>query len=177
MMRVCTRRRRPPRDGAVTAVEHSGMKARELMSSRADVNTITLGAYDLEALRGFYARLGWIEASVSGPGWACFETGGALLTLFPVEDLERDCFPSVPAPSRSDGAFRGLTLAVSVAREEDVDVSLEFARLAGATVLMEPEVAPWGTRTAFFADPEGNVWEIACTPGSALDELGAAPED
>jgi hypothetical protein len=140
------------------------------------VSIVTLGAYDLVGLRAFYARLGWDEAPVSTPGWACFETGGALLTLFPMDDLSDDCCRTTPAMADAgcaDGAFRGFTLAVNVEYDEEVDESLEVARAAGATVLKEPEVAPWGVRSAYFADPEGNVWEIACMPGSSFDAGGA----
>jgi uncharacterized protein len=139
----------------------------------ARVSIVTLGAHDLSGLRAFYARLGWDEAPIGSPGWACFETGGALLALFPIQDLSHDCCRVLPPSARADavdGAFKGFTLAVNVETDEDVDESLEVAREAGATVLREAEVAPWGVRSAYFADPEGNVWEIACLPGSSFDE-------
>ncbi len=143
-------------------------------------NIITLGAHDLDALRAFYTRLGWEEAAVAASGWASFEVGGALLTLFPLEDTS-DVWcraTSVAAAAGSaDGGFAGLTIALSVDYDEDVDMHLEMARAAGATVLKEPDVAAWGARSAYFADPEGNVWEIACRPESPLDDLMTdAPE-
>jgi catechol 2,3-dioxygenase-like lactoylglutathione lyase family enzyme len=139
---------------------------------------ITLGAHDLDGLRAFYARLGWEEAPVGASGWASFEIGGALLTLFPLGDHADDCSRTTPvtaAAGSADGAFRGLTIALSVEYDEDVDMSLELARAAGATVLKEPDVAPWGARSAYFADPEGNVWEIACMAGASFGDGGALP--
>jgi len=143
-------------------------------------NIITLGAHDLDALRAFYTRLGWEEAPVGAPGWASFEIGGALLTLFPFEDASGAWCRATPvaaAADSADGGFAGLTIALSVDYDEDVDMHLEMARAAGATVLKEPDVAAWGARSAYFADPEGNVWEIACRPDPSFDDLmSEAPE-
>ncbi len=149
--------------------------------SRAPVpSIITLGAHDLDALRAFYTRLGWEEAPFAPPGWVSFEIGGALLTLFPFADHSGACARATPATAvagSADGAFTGLTIALSVDYDEDVDMHLEVARAAGATVLKEPDVAPWGARSAYFADPEGNVWEIACRLESDLgdDAMAEAP--
>jgi hypothetical protein len=43
---------------------------------------------------------------------------------------------------------------------------------AGATVLKEPTDADWGGRSAYVADPEGNLWEIAWVPGATFDAIG-----
>jgi uncharacterized glyoxalase superfamily protein PhnB len=53
-----------------------------------------------------------------------------------------------------------------------VDAAIALARRAGARVTREPEDAFWGGRTAYFADPEGNLWEVAWNPGFPLDERG-----
>jgi len=135
-------------------------------------NIITLGAHDLDVLRAFYTRLGWEEAPLAPPGWASFEIGETLLTLFPFADHSGACARATPATAAAgsaDGAFTGLTIALSVDFDEEVDLHLEVARAAGATVLKEPDLAPWGARSAYFADPEGNIWEIACRPESGFD--------
>ncbi|WP_235973585.1 VOC family protein [Peribacillus faecalis] len=31
----------------------------------------------------------------------------------------------------------------------------------------------WGGRTAYFSDPENNLWEVAWNPDSVFDERGA----
>lgn len=43
---------------------------------------------------------------------------------------------------------------------EDVDAAYEALRARGATLVKPPANQPWGLRTAYFADPEGNLWEI-----------------
>ena len=50
---------------------------------------------------------------------------------------------------------------------------VKAAREAGATVLAEPVDRDWGGCSAYFADPEGNTWEIAWLPGATFDERGA----
>ncbi|HEU5198623.1 MAG TPA: VOC family protein [Ktedonobacterales bacterium] len=51
---------------------------------------------------------------------------------------------------------RGL-LAAEV---EHVDAAYETLKARGVAFLTPPTDQPWGLRTAHFADPEGNLWEI-----------------
>ncbi len=57
---------------------------------------------------------------------------------------------------KSGTGSRGL-LAASVA---DVDVAYEELKAKGVTFVRPPTDQRWGLRTAHFADPEGNLWEI-----------------
>lgn len=43
---------------------------------------------------------------------------------------------------------------------DDVDTAYEQLKAKGVTFLRPPTDQPWGLRTAYFADPEGNLWEI-----------------
>ena len=56
----------------------------------------------------------------------------------------------------TEGGPRGL-LAAGV---EDVDAAYESLKAKGVTFLRPPTDQSWGLRTAHFADPEGNLWEI-----------------
>lgn len=51
-------------------------------------------------------------------------------------------------------------MALYVDTFEEVDNSYKHAIENGATSLLEPTLEPWGQRTCFIADPEGNVIEI-----------------
>lgn len=57
-------------------------------------------------------------------------------------------------------------IALSVDNYAEVDAA--FARIvaAGAEPVMEPTTEPWGQRTCYIADPEGNLVEI----GSFVEE-------
>jgi lactoylglutathione lyase len=46
------------------------------------------------------------------------------------------------------------------AEVEDVDAAYEELSAKGVTFRRPPTDQPWGKRTAHFADPEGNLWEI-----------------
>jgi hypothetical protein len=40
-------------------------------------------------------------------------------------------------------------------------------------VLADPVDRDWGGASAYFADPEGNTWEVAWLPDGQFDERGA----
>lgn len=44
---------------------------------------------------------------------------------------------------------------------KDVDAVYDELKLRGVGFLYDPKNQPWGRRTACFADPDGNCWEIA----------------
>ncbi len=71
------------------------------------------------------------------------------------------------------GGFRGITLSVNVEREEMVAAAIAAARAAGAEIRAAPVKRDWGGVSAYFADPEGNVWEVAWLPDGSFDERGA----
>jgi uncharacterized protein len=123
------------------------------------LTVVTLGARDLGSLRGFYKRLGW-RCAIELEDFAAFELEGAVLCLYPVDLLAVDGRVD-PAPP-AEGI--GFSLAINVMARRDVDETLESARSAGARVTKEPVDAEWGGRTAYFADPEDNYWEIAWVP-------------
>ncbi|MHB8513176.1 MAG: VOC family protein [Actinomycetota bacterium] len=134
------------------------------------VSFATIGAIDLPGLRAFYNALGWKESPISQDSFVAFEMGGAVLALYGLEALAEEAH--LPPPVKRE-SFRGITLSVNVEQREDVDSSLASARDAGAKILREPRDADWGGRSAHFADPEGNVWEIAWLPGSTFDNRGS----
>ncbi|HLY26144.1 MAG TPA: VOC family protein [Aggregatilineales bacterium] len=43
---------------------------------------------------------------------------------------------------------------------EDVDATYKMLTAKGVAFIKTPKSQPWGRRTAYFADPEGNIWEI-----------------
>jgi uncharacterized glyoxalase superfamily protein PhnB len=57
---------------------------------------------------------------------------------------------------RSSFIRRLLDLAV-----EDANAICEELERHGVKLLNGPVDQPWGRRTAAFADPAGNIWEIA----------------
>lgn len=57
--------------------------------------------------------------------------------------------------------FNGHTeIALYVDTFEEVDEEYEKAVAKGAVSVLEPTTEPWGQRTCYIADPEGNLIEI-----------------
>lgn len=134
------------------------------------VSLITIGAFDLPALRSFYQKLGWEETSISSDNYAVFKTAGVLLSLFPIAELAKDANIEI---THSTESFRGVTFSINVDEPGQVDSVTEEIRKAGGKIVREPSDAFWGGRTAYFADPENNLWEVAWNPTSVFDERGA----
>ena len=134
----------------------------------ARITVATLGAYDMPSMRAFYRGLGWPEKAESTDDFATFYTGGCILALFPFKHLAADA--KLP-PSDIGTRFRGVTLAINVETRELVDSTIDALRAADARITKEPEDAFWGGRSSYFADPEGNAWEVVWAPGT-FDEHG-----
>jgi catechol 2,3-dioxygenase-like lactoylglutathione lyase family enzyme len=130
---------------------------------------VTLGTHEYQRMRGFYTGLGW-SAPEQAEDFCMFDMGGAWLGLFPFDKLAEDAHV---APGEPSTAYRGVALALNVESPELVDSTIEALRAAGATITKEPEAAVWGGRTAYWADPEGNLWEVAWNPFVGFDERGA----
>ncbi len=139
------------------------------MAIPARISIVTLGTHDFERMRAFYLGLGWHERS-HYPDFSMFDTGGGWLALYPFDKLAAD--GRVPAGTPVHG-YRGFTVAMNVETPELVDSTIDALRAAGATITKAPETAEWGGRSAYFTDPEHNLWEVAWNPAVAFDARGA----
>ena len=126
----------------------------------ARLSVLTIGAHDLPSLRDFYKGLGW-PLVVDLDDFAAFQTRGAVLTLYAIDELVAD---ANAGHAVSGAGLRGVTLAINVDEREEVDQAIDAARNAGARVKKEPVDAEWGGRSAYFTDPEDNYWEVAWVP-------------
>ena len=114
---------------------------------RPRFGVVSLVVADLTAAQGFYEALGWRGAA--GAGAVVFLVGNAVLSL-----------------AGPEGGPAGLTARVL----HQVHAPGEVARLlgrvaaAGGHVTAPAAKAPWGTIAGAFADPDGNIWEVAFDP-------------
>jgi catechol 2,3-dioxygenase-like lactoylglutathione lyase family enzyme len=127
----------------------------------ARLTVVTLGVRDLPRLREFYVGLGWKPAVDIEGDFAAFELRGAVLALYPLDELAADADMDANAPERG---LRGFSLAINVDQIEQVDKVIEAARATGARIAREPHTAEWGGRSGYFLDPEDNAWEVAWVP-------------
>jgi predicted lactoylglutathione lyase len=131
------------------------------------VSLVTLGVADLAMARAFYEALGW-EATMVVPGEVLFfQAGGMVVGLWGRDKLAAD------SRVTDNGGWGGITLAHNVASPAEVDVVLDQARAAGATVARPGASTEWGGYGGVFIDLDGHPWEIAHNPGWTLDPQGA----
>lgn len=82
---------------------------------------------------------------------------GTLFMLYERKNFEK-------MTSRKYEYLKGLNghfeIALYVDTFEEVDIEFEKAVSKGATPVLEPTDEPWGQRTCYIADPEGNLIEI-----------------
>ena len=86
-----------------------------------------------------------------------FVKDGTLFLLYGRKDFEK-------MTSRRYEYVKGLNghseIALYVDTFEEVDQAYKNAVAAGAEPVLEPTTEPWGQRTCYIGDPEGNLIEI-----------------
>jgi catechol 2,3-dioxygenase-like lactoylglutathione lyase family enzyme len=109
---------------------------------------ICLITQDVPALAAFYARVLGVEA-VGDATHMELRTQGAGIAIFSVEGMEG------MAPGSMLGAGTGtFTLMFEV---PDVDAEYERLKALGVEFVKPPQTHPWGARSFWFRDPEGNI--------------------
>ena len=48
----------------------------------------------------------------------------------------------------------------SFSESKNIDQDYQQLKAKGVQFIREPKTQPWGQKTAYFTDPDGNVWEI-----------------
>jgi catechol 2,3-dioxygenase-like lactoylglutathione lyase family enzyme len=134
----------------------------------ARISFVTVGVHNMDKCRAFYAGLGWREMA-QAEDFTAYDTGGAVLALFALDSLAADA-GVVPYGVRP--TLHGFALAINVEEARMVDEVIEEVRAAGGRITTEPADAAWGGRTAYFADPEDNLWEVAWNPEGSFDARG-----
>ncbi|WP_119068410.1 VOC family protein [Aggregatilinea lenta] len=101
------------------------------------------------------------EVDEANPGYVEFAHEGVRFSL---------CSRSIMQQATGDPSFdvprggQALELAFPCDSYDDVDATYAALVAQGATPVKGPSLMPWGQRTAFFADPEGNIHEIFADP-------------
>jgi lactoylglutathione lyase len=127
------------------------------------VNVAVLFVEDLDGAKRFYKETIGFATAFEDDSSIAFNTGGAMLMLLNLDGAIDLLTSDTVAGERPAGACSQLVSFV-----DDVDAVYTDLLAKGVEFVREPETRPWGMRTAHFADPEGNIWEVA-------QEVGAAP--
>lgn len=132
------------------------------------LHLVTLGVRDFEASRKFYREiLGWKPSSSSSDDTTFFQAGGVVLSIYQREKLAEDALVDPEGHG-----FGGFTLAYNAESEAEVDEIISDLKSKGVKILKEPQKVFWGGYNSYFADPDGNCWEVAYNHFFPFDENG-----
>ena len=123
------------------------------------ISVITLAVSDLQRATHFYRDGLGLPIHDDKPPVVYFQLHGTWLALFPRRALAN--YANVEANGQG---FSGITLSCNIATREEVDQTVDAAEQAGATIVNPPHEVGWGGYTAWFADPDKNLWEIVWNP-------------
>jgi len=126
--------------------------ASRALSAIRNMDYVVIFARDLPAMRNFYETVMRFPLQRElFPQWIEYRVGATLLALTQKGVLFDD--PDPPAGAAA------LQLAFRVAPDEVANCAQEL-KSAGAAIVRDVEDQPWGHRTLFVRDPDGNILEI-----------------
>jgi len=112
------------------------------------VNTCLI-TNDVKRLVEFYEPILRLEAKKTGEDYAEFPTGVGVLAIFSGDAQER-YIPGSAEAAKNESVVLQFRVG---------DVDQEYRRLQGLvkTWVKPPTTQPWGTRSVYFRDPDGNL--------------------
>jgi len=125
-----------------------------MIKALSKLDVITLFVEDLAAAKTFYTEVFGLEVIWEDDASAVVQMSNLIINLLRVANA-----PTLiePVPVAAPGASRAL-LTIEV---DDANAVCAELTAHGVPLLNGPIDRPWGRRTAAFADPAGNTWEIA----------------
>ena len=128
------------------------------MAYRFNFNSLGLFTTDIGKMVPFYGDVMGFTTDWNGkdPN-VMMQLGNMWLIMFPRTAFEQMTHQEYGYPQGLNGT---VELAFHVPTFNDVDE--EYARVTalGAKSVFAPQTMPWGQRTCYIADPEGNLIEI-----------------
>jgi predicted lactoylglutathione lyase len=131
------------------------------------VSMIMIGAQDIAALRAFYeGGLGWTTWGPTSDMSVMYKVGHSVIVF-----LNGGYLASERGEPLTEGSK--TSLAVFVESKEEVDAIYKQALAASAKATSGVRGRDGGLYSGYFADPEGNSWEVVWSPHMPLDAQGA----
>jgi predicted lactoylglutathione lyase len=131
------------------------------------VSMIMTGAQDIAKLRAFYETgLGWTPWGPISDMSIMYQVGHSVLVFLHGGYLAQERGEPLTQGSKT-------SLAVFVPSKAEVDEIFKRAVEAGARETSGVRDRDGGLYTGYFADPEGNSWEVVWSPHMPLDASGA----
>jgi catechol 2,3-dioxygenase-like lactoylglutathione lyase family enzyme len=143
--------------GAV-APARTGEEGLNVADWQKEIGAMTLFVPDLDRCKAFYQDVFGLQARCPDQDTAMFRFTNLFVFLHKAAEVPQ------PAAEIGQEAAKGAgQFAIIV---DDVDAVCAELGQHGVELISGPADRPWGMRTATFADPAGQIWEIAQeTPG------------
>lgn len=129
------------------------------MTKRFGFNTIALFTTDNRPIVDFYTKVLGFKTDWDGVQANVEMTlDGIRILLFPRKEFEKMVSRSFTYPEKINGT---MEISLDVNSFPDVDKEFNNAVRMGAEPVLAPTTEPWGQRTCYIADPDGNLIEIS----------------
>lgn len=115
---------------------------------------VVLVVADLQRALAFYTQTMGLPLRHRAERFAQLDTGSTRLALFTRDAMAETLHQALHAPAPDAPAFE---IGFKV---DDVDAAYGELTAAGAEPVTAPETRPWGQRTAYVRDPDGNLIEL-----------------
>ena len=120
----------------------------------SSIEWIILVTENYDAMKAFYRdMLNFpIERDIPEEQFAQFKTDHCYIAIYGKLFVEKLLGkPITGKPGSTIYSFKEST---------DVDFDYQQLKAKGVQFIKKPETQTWGQRTAYFTDPDGNIWEI-----------------
>jgi predicted enzyme related to lactoylglutathione lyase len=103
---------------------------------------------DVPLLSEFYKKVLGVEGEGDSTHME-LDAHGTSLAIFSIEGMEQ-----MAPGSMKDSGYGSFTINFEV---EDVDTEYEKITKTGVSIVKPPQTHPWGARSFWFRDPDGNI--------------------
>jgi lactoylglutathione lyase len=132
-----------------------------MISALNEIEVITLFVEDLPKAIRFYKDVFGLETLYQDDVCEVMRLGSMAINVLKSANAQTLVEPTAVA---GPGLGSRMIFTINV---KDANAVCAELKAHGAALINGPMDRPWGRRTAAFADPDGNVWEIAQElPGS-----------
>jgi lactoylglutathione lyase len=119
------------------------------------IDATVLFVQDLDTCAQFYRDTLGLQVTMTDADSVAFKLEGQDFLLLKIPAAVEMITEAAVLPHRAAG--HRMLLCVGV---EDVDVTHKALTERGVAFIKPPVDQAWGRRTTYFADPEGNLWEL-----------------
>ena len=120
-----------------------------------NISAAVLFVQDLDACVAFYRDVVGLEVTFNDDVSYAFRLGEQDFVLLHISAAVNMISAEAVMPG-----VQGGQRVLLCAEFKQIDAAYEALVAKGLTFIKPPIDQPWGRRTAYFADPEGNLWEM-----------------